>query len=226
MIDKQYRYEKKFTLISSNIDEVYERYFSNLYPIEEIHTERKVNSIYFDNVNFDVYNDSISGVKDRIKTRVRWYGADNIVDPQLEFKLKNGDVGFKEIYPLKKIDINQPINRKMFDSNFRISALIKKHYIYLSQMNPILFCAYKRKYFISKDKKTRITIDKDLEYSPVNQVSNINSQKLKLGNIIIIELKSSIKDYENFSNSGQYIKSNQTRFSKYTFGIEKIYGNL
>ena len=119
----EYRYEKKFSLISSSIEEVQDKYFSNLYHIIEMYPERKVNSIYFDTVDFANYNESISGAKDRIKTRVRWYGLENIVNSNLELKIKKGEVGYKEIYPLEKININKPIKKETFEKIFKKSEL-------------------------------------------------------------------------------------------------------
>ena len=93
-------------------------------------------------------------------------------------------------------------------------------------MNPILFCSYTRKYFISFDKKTRITIDRNLEYAPINQISLFKKQKVKLENIMIIEIKASTKNYLNFVDSGQYQRDKpaekKSTYSHYTSKVLKL----
>ena len=45
----------------------------------KLHENRVVNSIYFDNLNFEIYNDSIEGLSPRKKIRLRYYGEELFV---------------------------------------------------------------------------------------------------------------------------------------------------
>ena len=74
------------------------RYYK-LYP------DRKIKSLYFDNLSFEMYNDSIEGVVPRKKIRIREYPGENDNKYYLEIKHSSVEGRFKtrEIIEKKKI---------------------------------------------------------------------------------------------------------------------------
>ena len=52
-------------------------------------------------MTLDNYRDNLNGVQNRIKHRIRWYGeVIKVEEPILEYKIKQGELGYKESYPL------------------------------------------------------------------------------------------------------------------------------
>ena len=77
MQNKINRFERKWIFKSENylalINSLLrsELFFTNQYP------QRKVNSIYFDDLNFSAIRENLDGVSNKKKIRVRWYGEQN-----------------------------------------------------------------------------------------------------------------------------------------------------
>ena len=66
--------------------------------LSKSYPDRWVNNIYFDNINLDLFNQSIEGISRRTKVRLRWYGDfHNIENSILELKLKSGHKNMKKI---------------------------------------------------------------------------------------------------------------------------------
>ena len=72
--------------------------FRKTYP------DRQVNNIYYDSPDFRVYHQNLEGELLRKKMRTRWYGRGALQGstPVLEIKCKNGMLGWKESYPMRK----------------------------------------------------------------------------------------------------------------------------
>ena len=72
-------------------------YFKNFLlknKIIQIFEDRIINSIYFDNKNFECYKDSIEGSVPRKKIRIRYYNNDSN-DLSLEKKISSAEGRFK-----------------------------------------------------------------------------------------------------------------------------------
>ena len=67
------RYEKKYTFSRLFLDEMRDAIFDSSFIFKEAFPIRRVNSIYFDNSNFDDLNSNLSGISNRSKARLRWY---------------------------------------------------------------------------------------------------------------------------------------------------------
>ena len=68
------RYERKFLIESFDITELEQVVKENSFLFSEIFHERKVNNIYLDSCELDSYHHNESGISNRVKYRVRWYG--------------------------------------------------------------------------------------------------------------------------------------------------------
>ena len=89
LLDKnQYRYEKKFSFSNLLKSEVLNLIKVHPSQLREVFNERKVNSIYFDNYNFESYTDSISGIMNRNKEH-RPIGGAAEGDPSVFFVSAN-----------------------------------------------------------------------------------------------------------------------------------------
>lgn len=219
-MEKEYRYELKFTYPKDEYYSIINAVKTNPYLFREIFRMRKVCNIYLDTPGFKNYNDNLAGVKDRTKLRIRWYD-DDTSRPVLEYKHKNDKLGWKDIYILPGFDINH------FSWNEYLSEIEKECSEYphiindLRQQIPALNNTYERVYFSSWDDKYRITIDTELKYRKINEKGV--SHFFVNDNIIVVEVKFAKCDFEGISNITSFLNSYLTANSKYATGIYEVY---
>ena len=151
--------------IKFNTYSIYENYVLNwltLNNFQEIFKKRHINNIYFDDLNLQCLMANIHGDSNRFKIRLRWY--DNHTDNSFfEIKVKKNIFGYKKIY---KID-NTPIYHGI-SKNHLITSIEKKlpkdfsnrfdRFKFIQLVN-----SYDRRYYLSSNKKFRITIDKNIQ---------------------------------------------------------------
>ena len=93
----------------------------------------------------------------------------------------------------------------------------------LKSSQPVLLNRYSRKYFLSADKRYRITIDTDQVFYRIGTQNNffLNEQKNNVN--VIIELKYNIAADDDANHITEHFPFRLTKSSKYVSGIEKIY---
>ena len=162
-----------------------------------LHPPRKINSCYFDNVNFAMFNNSEEGVLPRKKIRVRWYDEEN--KSSKETKISSIEGRFKivekfyELASLKKCYALQ-----LIDNFYGI-------------LKPSLIVSYYREYY-SLD-HLRITFDDNIEYIDLR---SMNHQKYR-DDECVMEVKTSIEISDD--SIEKIIKYPTARFSKYSRGL-------
>jgi len=176
--------------------------FDTAYP------DRWVNSIYLDNMDYHALRENLSGVSNRSKYRMRWYGEDyhTITNPILEEKVKANLLGYKNSQKLESTTLSSANIRSQLDLN-----LIKD----LNQ-EPIVMVRYLRTYLESYDHRVRITIDRDLQYRGINNYE-IDPFPI-IDNAIILEVKYDQAIEEEIDNVLQAIKYRLTKNSKFVSG--------
>ncbi len=217
---KEFRYERKFVIPIMDKKETETLIKANSFLFEEIFYERQINNIYFDDIDMTSYFDNVLGNSDRTKIRIRWYGDfDNIQEPILEFKIRDGFVGTKFRFPL--INFSLPCSLENMKKVFEKSNLPGWVVNTLKTRRFTLVNYYKRKYFLSNCKKFRVTIDSGLTYRGIlNQnFSLLNEIK---ENHHILELKYDIdKLAEGVSTQFPF---RLTKNSKYVTGVTYFRG--
>ena len=129
--------------------------------------DRNVNNIYFDSLNYKAFNDNLIGIPSRLKVRYRWYGnlfsENKKNEGSLEFKFKKNIYGYKKVFKINNLTLNP--NSNWSDIKNKILKTLTPEYKILFNRNSekILINQYKREYFISKNKKLRITLDKNIK---------------------------------------------------------------
>lgn len=192
-----FRVEKKIFIKKENLLDFKEK-ISSIGAIN-LYKSRKVQSIYFDNINKDMYNDSIEGLNPRKKIRVRNY-PDNINKYFfLEYKISSIEGRFK---------VNKKISQKRFDE-FKLNGIFDKKY---GLCNPILNVIYDREYLINSN--VRITIDTNIIYNMYN------NNFFKSDKDIVVELKTSIN--QNIDELFEKFPFQEIRFSKYCNGVDLL----
>lgn len=209
-----YRYERKYLIrnvdLPSFLYEIYNNHFI------EVFEERIINNLYYDDLDFNSLMDNIDGLSERRKYRIRWYG--NTFDnskKQFEVKSKKEFLNTKKVFKLGKYAIKNINDLKRSSEKLNRCLLLNdQNLFFLFQKKSLtIFNSYERKYFLSRDKNIRITIDKNLKcYSPITK--NVFKE-----NKMIVEIKYD-KDY-NFINNLNYLKLN--KYSKYVKGVISTY---
>lgn len=217
------RYETKFKVTYFNYQEI--EYLIKTHPalFYKIYQERKINNIYFDTYDLSSYRDNVEGERDRQKIRIRWYGKTfgTVNNPVLEIKNKRGPLGWKDRYKIDSFDLPQ---NGSFAYRKIINSLIKNHgndLINLKSLRPYLLNNYEREYFLSKDNKFRITLDKNMDYFSLVPFSH-QLKTFADEESTILEIKYDQIHAEDAENITQMFPNRVTKSSKYVFGIEKI----
>ena len=217
-----YRYERKLFISDINDQEV--ETIINFHPamFSEIFYKRSVNNIYFDSPGLQNYFDNVSGNMERKKTRIRWYGElfDNIAKPVLELKIKKGLLGRKLSYLLYPFRLDSHFNMQNIIQNEKIPEIIKTG---LNSSQPVLLNRYSRKYFLSADKRYRITIDTDQVFYEIGLRNNSFLNKLSDDINVILELKYNMNFDDDANHITKHFPFRLTKSSKYVTGVEKIY---
>jgi hypothetical protein len=129
----------------------------------EIYYRRKINNIYFDTSNLSFFQDNLIGAQDRLKVRLRWYGEEPVKEPNLEIKMKMSDLIYKLVMP--------------FDD--QLSLPIKN---LMKKLKPSVNNSYYRKYYLTHNKKVRLTVDTEILFDKVKSPKTV------------VELKYATKD--------------------------------
>jgi len=221
-----FRYERKFRIEHLNKHEIEQTIKSHSSLFLEIFYERQVNNIYLDTNNLKSYFDNLSGISERVKIRIRWYGSltKKINNPILEIKIKNNLLGKKIRYPLKPFTLNKDFSVKELHKIFSQSNLPKPLKEILKTLTPSLLNSYSRKYFISQGKKYRLTIDSKMNFFNLNKTNNTFLRKYQ-DTANILELKYSSENDSNAQTISNKFPFRLTKNSKYITGINLLHHN-
>lgn len=184
----------------------------------------KQNSIYLDSFDLNDFHDHTTGISPRIKMRIRWYKNlfGLIEKPKLEVKIKCNEFRNKLLFPLKPFVLNKNfslayLQKEVFAKSNLPGWLIER--LKLSEMS--LLTSYRRKYFLSANKKFRINIDTDLRFFRIDSRNNLFNEKIKQ-DYSIIELKFDEKDYEDADKITENLPFRLAAYSKYVSGINLL----
>ena len=174
---------------------------------------------------FKSYFDNIDGNSDRTKVRIRWYGElyDNIKKPTLELKIKNGILGHKLHFLLKPLNTTTQLN-KLDIVQLTSNVDIPQHILAkIKVLTPTLLNRYNRKYFLSADKRFRITIDTNQVFYKICSINRYFLNRCRDNSSIVLELKYDRNADKDASYITERIPFRLTKSSKYVRGIEKLY---
>lgn len=219
------RHERKFVYERGEAEAIIENVCRNPFGFQEVFYLRKVNNIYFDDANFNFYKQNVEGVANRKKLRLRWYGNESsqIQDPNIEIKIKQGEVGDKVSHKLKGLsfDLQQQSSREVHEELIKTTTSKTRLHQALCSLQPALLNTYERRYFLSFCGKYRITIDFNQEFYNPNYQSYQQS-KIKIDDVIL-ELKYALEDDKVAREVSQGIGPRLSKNSKYVRGINLLY---
>tara|TARA_Y100001958_G_C21212523_1_gene538116 strand:- start:1112 stop:1705 length:594 start_codon:yes stop_codon:yes gene_type:complete len=194
-----FRIEEKLLINFNHIFEfkkwLSEKNYSKLYP------DRKIKSLYFENLNNQMFIDSEEGITPRKKIRVRNYPDNNDKKLFFEKKISSPDGRFKEKKFLDYEDFKKIKRFGYFDNSY-------------NSCHPKLFVEYTREYYNTNI--CRLTIDTGINYTEYNKSSNKRSDPY-----VAVELKAKIDtDTDNLLKEFPF---QRVRFSKYCRGFNFLF---
>ena len=196
----EFRKEYKFVLDSRQLNSFY-KFYDNIFS--SLHPNRRIVSLYFDTIDFKLYNKSILDDVDKFKYRFRQYPSISTnISKEIKFNTKKG-----------KEKISEKTNFVKFED---IPNQIYGGY----NLVPTLYVNYYRDYY-EIDKKIRVTIDKKINFH-VPKDRSLFSKGNSIDNTVV-EFKLLTEKIEDIS---KYFFTNPVAFSKYEKGIENTYSTL
>lgn len=192
-----FRIEEKLYIRYENLLDFKNFLYKN--SAKNLYEPRKIKSLYYDNLNLEMYTDSIEGNVPRKKIRIRNYPDNN--DEKYYLEIKNSSVEGR--YKTRKI-----INEKEV-SNLKKNGIFDNQY---GSCFPTFIVSYNREYISYKG--VRLSIDQNIKYESFKNNSYIKDNK------IIVEVKTSIEQDMDF-----LVKTfpfQRIRFSKYCYAVETL----
>jgi len=194
-----YRIEEKLRVARGKIFQLRNWIIKNKGTI--LHPSRIINSIYFDNKDYSMYNQSMEGVLPRKKIRLRTYGKNFDINKNINKEIKISSVeGKYKISELTK-DPFKLLDFGIYDNSYGLCL-------------PILNVSYERSYY--KIENVRITVDEKIIYKKI--VNKKISELSTSDNFSIVELKS--QNFKIINQMNDNFPFERIRFSKYCRGVE------
>ena len=216
------RIEVKAMVPASCREQFYSWINQSLCPIFKLHPNRSVNSIYFDDNEFSAACDNISGISNRTKMRLRWYGDSLNAPVFLEFKTKHNSLGQKDTTALESTHCLSFLEKKYTTMNrllFRECSSARKNFVDRFQ-NHVLSTHYHREYYFCHDSKIRLTFDTSIVC--FDQRFNQKFEKkhrIRLPQVNIIEFKCPTSSRNELIKLMEDFPFRTSKFSKYVFGL-------
>lgn len=214
-----FRHERKYVLPEIMKKNVWGIIKAHPLMFKEIYHERVINNIYFDTPQLDNYLENIDGVPIRHKVRIRWYD-NNTSSCYLEIKSKKGAVNTKKVHKIGGLDAGS--NMRKFLQEAVAAADLPKHIdAEIHKLVPSCVNRYKRRYFESRNKKFRITLDYDLRFRKMRS-SRIPKQPWPRSKNMVVEVKYNTDGKVNLNEFTRSFPFRVGKFSKYTAGVEAV----
>lgn len=219
-----HRYEIKFVLDTISQHSFLDRIRENTKLIHA-HPDRKVSSIYFDDIDRSSLSDNIIGLAQRKKYRIRWYGdftGDTSLN--LEKKCRDGRLGFKQVFTIDTLKIDL-LNSKLNQFYPLISQFLEQSGESLEFSNKYLFpslqVTYDRQYY-EAGAGIRVTVDSNIMFSNPSTHKKISERYTYSYPKTVIEIKFTKKNKDKVSSLIRNLPFTPTRHSKYVVGCSVL----
>ena len=221
-MNEQGRYEIKFVLNDNEYNEAMNWLYCHTQVLSK-YPSRQINSLYFDNIQFQSIQDNLSGIAKRHKTRLRWYhgSKEEVSIPFLEIKAKQGRLGYKHKFKLPKLQ------NDIFNVNFKdMTDLVKRQLMEQKEsvnafdeyLTPALYVNYNRQYFEDHE-GLRLTIDNDINFCDILPYKKLGQSSMIVYPNRIMEIKFEPAQKNKVSDLLKNLHICAKRHSKYLTGM-------
>ena len=225
-----YRSEIKFVCYRNNYSLIKSWIKFHKYNFFKEYEDRNINNIYFDSLDYKAFDDNLIGLPSRLKVRYRWYGnlfsENKKNEGSLEFKFKKNIYGYKKIFKINDLTLNLSSTWREIKNKIQKSLTQEYKIIFDKNSEKILINRYKREYFISKNKKLRVTLDRNIQIFDQRFASLKPNYKFKnfTQDYLVIEFKFNKEDKIFLNDLDINIPIKASRNSKYINGVRSILG--
>ena len=208
------RYERKYRVESINPQLVEQVVRMHPASFRKAYPDRKVNNIYFDTASFSTFYENQSGIANRQKHRVRWYGEfmQIIQNPILETKVKENFLGYKK---------SQPLPHMALSEMDQIKKLVNQNLEDTNELEPVLINAYRRSYWVTPNQLIRLTVDWEMQFHQWFKQPRFSQYQLQ-DTAVVVELKYPKNQEAVASHIMQYLPFRITKNSKYVTGMSLL----
>ena len=221
------RYEVKFSIPPQDLAHARGWVRAHRCGFGDAFPDRYVNNIYMDTADLQAYHENQAGIGDRDKLRLRWYGHTWAAHAcVLEVKCRSDSVGWKWSERVNRpFDLEQQTWQEVRDA---VRGGLSDLYVFLFDQQPFvtLVNRYLRSYFVSRDGRVRLTIDREIQLFP--QLGRARpSLRFAAHRVpaLVVEVKCAVEDKPLAARVLADMPWRVSRHSKYATGIESI-GNL
>lgn len=165
------RYERKMRVAGVKREWIEMLIWEHPAHLVKAYASRYVNNLYLDTLRKTFYTDHVDGVPRRKKVRVRWYGplGDDLFEPQLEIKSRDGWTMTKQVYPLQPSCLDQMLSPGGVRGSVDSSRCPPSTGELVANLQPTLINRYLRRYFETRDGLVRVTIDTEMNFYHANR---------------------------------------------------------
>jgi hypothetical protein len=184
---------------------------------------RLISSVYFDTASYASYEQSNSGMSERMKLRLRWYDNLRIAErPTLEFKHRVNAQGWKRQYKLMPMQL-EGVGWDVIRTSIAAQVLDRNSLHIAAFRFPILIASYYRHYFITVNRKIRLTVDTELHFLDQRYRPRPNfTFDAVHGDFAVVECKMDKTLDASAAGLVKPLGLRWTRFSKYCFGLAAL----
>ena len=219
-----FRYERKLLPAGYAQPEVLALIRQHPSGFHEAYPPRWVNNLYLDSPGLGDYHDHVTGLAQRSKSRIRWYGdlRGSILKPVFERKLKQGTLSGKHASAVPPLALNGSLDEQKLRSMLTDLGVENPLSRCIDQRHPTLINRYHRHYYLSGDGRVRLTVDSDLAFYAPDQTAAALASKAPAEYAVVIELKYAPTDSDCAADIANWFPCRIAHCSKYVLGIEAI----
>ena len=204
----EFRYEMKYEVDTDHAHAIAAVVKTHPAGFKKAYPDRWINNIYFDTPDFVTCQDNLSGISNRKKFRIRWYGSPNeIVNPKLEIKIKDNNLGQKRTLPIGSNRL-QDIYKFIKTQPYTPEALV-----------PVIKNRYRRTYFVNAEGNFRLTVDRAISNGRISFISQPLSAYMITSPKVIVEIKFDKPHLKHHKEITRYLPFRQTKHSKYLTAV-------
>ncbi len=188
----------------------------------EAYAPRWVNNLYLDSPRLEDYHDHVTGLAERCKSRIRWYGdlRGAIATPVFERKCKKGTLNRKLTSAVPPLTLGTGLNESGLRAVMGEVGLGNSLSRCLEGRQPSLINRYHRHYYLSGDGRVRLTVDSHLSFYTPERVDAMLASSAPPDYEVVIELKYAPNDSDSAAEIANGFPCRIARCSKYVLGIE------
>ena len=182
---------------------------------------RHVNNVYYDSYGLETYQENLSGVSERTKIRLRWYGVDTErLNGKLELKQKRNRLGWKSAFPIEGLRFFGR-NWHQITRDLRSQIPAEGRCWLDDHPEPVLINRYLRHYYVSRNRNIRITLDTKLAAYDQRLARSPNRiARANLPDVMVLEAKADSSHFRELGEVVSTIPSRVGRFSKYVSSMQ------